>query len=197
MQRQSPCNVTMCFISMNLQFMNRSSSSSMHSDLHDIVSFVVSIVLTLIQIRYPSDNLFDKHHRTMVVVMSSLLIYCLAFGVLSRSDTTFGDSTTEYNWCCIAMVVFGSVSVAALLSLLFPHSKPLLYLLWVGQLLLVLGLLRKLALQLVTKTLSPLRMRRSRLLPVTSSDVSPPVFNIGYRYWNNQPPPIFNIESRY
>lgn len=189
MRRQSPCNVTVCFINMNLQFMNRSSSfCSMHSNHHDIVMFVVSILLTLVQIRFPSENLFHTHHKTMVVVMSSLLIYCLAFGVISRNDTIFSHrfGNSEYNWCCMAMVVFASVSVASLLSLLFPHfphssSKPVLYLLWVGQLLLVLGLLRKLVLQLVKKILPPLSLRRrSRLLPLTTSDV---YVTAGIQYW--------------
>lgn len=191
MQRQSPLSVTMCFINMDLQFMSRSSSST-HSIHYDIVAFVVSILQTLVQIKYPSEDLFRTHYRTMVVVMSSLLAYCFVFGAISYIDHSYGPYGHRYglkhNWCCMALMAFGLVPVVSLLSLLFPDSawRPVLYLLWVGQLLLVLGLLRKLVL-LVMKFLPTLHVRRtSPLLPLTLMDLSRPVVNSGSHYWNDR-----------
>lgn len=190
MRRQCPLSVTMCFINMNMQFMSRSSSST-HSIHYNIVAFVVSILLTLVQIRYPSEDLFRTHYKTMVVVMASLLAYCFVFGVISYIDHAYGPYGHRYglkhNWCCMAMMGFGLVPIVSLLSLLFPDSawRPVLYLLWVVQLLLVIGLLRKLVL-LVMKFLPPLHVRRTPpLLPLTLMDLSRPVVNSGSGYCND------------
>ncbi|VVA40251.1 PREDICTED: L484_002648 [Prunus dulcis] len=50
---------------------------------HAILAFIIPVLLTLVQIRYPADqDLFQAHPTAMKVLLSCLLAYCLAFGIL-------------------------------------------------------------------------------------------------------------------
>ncbi|KAI5345242.1 hypothetical protein L3X38_013119 [Prunus dulcis] len=109
----------------------------------------------------------------MKVLLSCLLAYCLAFGLselIIRHSRPYLRPRRERHacarfWCRMAMRGFGSVSVTSLVSILFPQEpywQPLLYILWVAQLLLLLGLLRKLV------------RRKYPILPRTTMDMRRP-----------------------
>ncbi|KAL6290020.1 hypothetical protein ACE6H2_007530 [Prunus campanulata] len=137
-------NVIYLFNNLNLRLRNTLYD-------HDILAFIIPTLLTLVQIRYPADqDLFQTHSMAMSVVLSSLLAYCLSFclWVLSIRHYARGQNHAyAHFWCPMAMGLFGSVSVTSLLYILYPHDpswQPLIYILWVAQLLLLLALLRKL-----------------------------------------------------
>lgn len=174
MQNQNPFNHV---INNNLslrQFLNRSSTSNYPND---IVAFLIPIILTFVQIRYPSEDLFQTHPKTIAVFISSFSAYCLAFGVVSRSHSYGHRYTRKYKRCSMAGMAFGSISITSLASLLFPKSwQPSLFFLWVGELLLVLALLRKFR----------WRNRMSPILPVTTRHLPRPtrttIVNSGSHY---------------
>ncbi|KAK9910802.1 hypothetical protein M0R45_034746 [Rubus argutus] len=129
----------------SVQFINFApAAASTYDRYHDIVAFTIPVLLTFVQIRFPSEDLFQTHPITIIVVLCSLLAYSLAFAfsVLVRYFHRYDYSR---KWCCMAMVLFGSVSVASLVWLLV---STLVYLLLVGQVLLVLGVVLKLLLLL-------------------------------------------------
>ncbi|KAL6290029.1 hypothetical protein ACE6H2_007539 [Prunus campanulata] len=90
--------------------MPAASNYNLHA--HDIFAFVIPTLLALVQMRYPPEDLFQTHPTSITVFISSFLAYCFAF--------SFGGHA--YKWCHMAMHVFGSLSAAILLWLLFfPH----------------------------------------------------------------------------
>lgn len=163
----------------NVQFINFApAAASTYDRYHDIVAFTIPVLLTFVQIRFRSEDLFQTHPITIIVVLSSLLAYSLAFAfcVLVRY---FHRYDYARKWCCMALVLFGSVSVASLVSLLV-STDDLVHLLLVGQVLLVLGVVLKLLLlggQFLPQLLGMEQngMRRTStypLLPLTSMDLS-------------------------
>lgn len=161
MQSQNPIIhvINLYFTNNNIsflqQFLNRSSTSN-HPN--DIVAYLIPIILTFVQIRYTSEDLFQTHPKTIAVFISSFSAYCLAFWFVSRSHNDGHRDARKYKRCCITLRVFGSVSITSLASLLFPKSwQPSLFFLWVGEFLLLLALLRKFRWQ----------HRMSPILPVT------------------------------
>ncbi|KAI5345239.1 PREDICTED: PRUPE_2G142700 [Prunus dulcis] len=168
------------------------TSSRHHGKKNNILAFTIPTILTLVQLRYTEEDLFKTHPIIMMVVLSSVLSYCLAFSLLGLlrlflklaiiSSDEFDSYEYIYKWCQIIMMLFGSLSVASLFwLLLFSRSSscpPLFYLtlcfLFLLPLLL-LGLASKLLLA-VTKFLSPAFLqgqnrvkRTSPLLPVSSA----------------------------
>ncbi|KAL6290022.1 hypothetical protein ACE6H2_007532 [Prunus campanulata] len=119
------CNVTYFIINQPQYFMNYSvvlqimpaasnstTSYSIGYNHHEIFAFMIPTLLTLVQMRFPAVDLFQTHPTAIRVLLSSLLAYCFAF--------SFGGHA--YKWYRMAMLVFGSLSVATLLWLLFfPH----------------------------------------------------------------------------
>ncbi|PQQ05150.1 hypothetical protein Pyn_16206 [Prunus yedoensis var. nudiflora] len=93
--------------SVVLQMMPAASNYNLHA--HDIFAFVIPTLLALVQMRYPPEDLFQTHPTSITVFISSFLAYCFAF--------SFGGHA--YKWCHMAMHVFGSLSAAILLWLLF------------------------------------------------------------------------------
>ena len=164
MQSQNPNNhvLNMYFTNYNIslrQILNRSSSTSIHPN-DTVVAYLIPIILTFVQIRYTSEDLFQTHPKTIAVFISSFSAYCLAFWFVSRSPNDGLRDTRKYKRCCKARIVFGSVSITSLASLLFPNSwQPSLFFLWVGELLLVLALLRRIPWK---------QYRMSPILPVTT-----------------------------
>ncbi|KAL6290019.1 hypothetical protein ACE6H2_007529 [Prunus campanulata] len=152
------------------------TSSRHHGKENNILAFTIPTILTLVQLRYAQEDLFQTHPIIMTVVLSSVLAYCLAFSLLGLlllvmklaiiSTDEFDSYEYIYKWCQIIMTLFGSLSVASLLwLLLFSHSSscPPLFYLTSGFLflLLLLLLLRGLASKLpaITKFLSPAFIR--------------------------------------
>ncbi|PQM42858.1 hypothetical protein Pyn_08073 [Prunus yedoensis var. nudiflora] len=176
------CNVTY-IINNQLQFFmnysvvlqimpaasNSTTSYSSCYNHHHIFAFTIPTLLTLVQMRYPAVDLFQTHPTALTILLSGLVAYCFAF--------SFGDHANK--WSRKTMLVFGSLSVASLLWILFfPHSSSYLTLSFLLLLVAVLGfdrLIRKLW-QSIHQELRVAQNRISRracpLLPMTSMNVS-------------------------
>ncbi|CAL2241276.1 unnamed protein product [Prunus armeniaca] len=110
------CNVTYFINNQPRYLMNYSvvlqrmpAAWNYNRHAHDMFAFVIPTLLTLVQMRFPAEVLFRTHPTAVTVFISSLLAYCFAF--------SFGGHA--YKWCRMAMLVFGSLSTATLLWLLF------------------------------------------------------------------------------
>ena len=145
---RSSSSVVICYINHQQLFINFAAQQQQTSNRchgkKSILPFTISMILTLVQMRYGQEDLFETHHFVMVVVLSSVLTYSLAsllgrLLLLMRPSVSAGTASDEhdchaymYKWCHITMLLFGSPSVASLLwLLLFPHSsywRPVLYL---------------------------------------------------------------------
>ncbi|KAL6290085.1 hypothetical protein ACE6H2_007595 [Prunus campanulata] len=170
------------------------TSKRHHGKNNNILAFTIPTILTLVQMRYAQEDLFKTHRIIMMVVLSSVLGYCLAFSLLGLllllmkfsviSDEHDQSHAYIYKWCHVTMMLFGSVSVASLLwLLLFPHSSScrlVIYL--ISCLLLLLVVLLSLASKLVpavAKFLSPAGRgqnhvrRASPLLPLSTTPTGP------------------------
>lgn len=156
-----------------------SNYSNRHDHDHDVVAFIIPVLLTLVQIRYRAENLFKTLPITIIFVLSSLLGYCLAFSFWVLIGRTHGSHShrfaTEFRWCRMAKLAFGSVSVASLIWLLLDCWQAVLSVLLAGQLLILLLTL----LQLLRKflpLLRPVRPNRVRrtypLLPLTTVNLA-------------------------
>ncbi|CAL9006818.1 unnamed protein product [Prunus brigantina] len=169
------------------------TSKRHHGKNNTILAFTIPTILALVQMRYAQEDLFKTHRIIMMVVLSSVLGYCLAFSLLGVlpllmklsviSDEHDQSHAYIYKWCHVTMMLFGSISVASLLwLLLFPHSSSchlVIYLILCLLLLpvVLLGLAYKLV-PAVAEFLSPAcrgqnRIRRaSPLLPLSTMDLS-------------------------
>ncbi|PQM42856.1 hypothetical protein Pyn_08071 [Prunus yedoensis var. nudiflora] len=109
------------------------TSKRHHGKNNTILAFTIPMILTLVQMRYGQEDLFKTHRIIMMVVLFSVLGYCLAFSFLGLllllmklsviSDEHDQSHAYIYKWCHVTMMLFGSISVASLLwLLLFPHS---------------------------------------------------------------------------
>ncbi|CAL8121935.1 unnamed protein product [Prunus armeniaca] len=159
--------------SVVLQIMPAASNSTMSYSIgynhHDIFAFIIPTLLTLVQMRFPALDLFQTHPTAITVLLSSLLAYCFAF--------SFG--VHAYEWSRMAMLVFGSLSVASLLWLLFfPHYYSYLILCVLLLPVAVLGfdrVVRKLWLSIhqeLRAAQNLISRRACPLLPMTSMNVS-------------------------
>ncbi|KAL6290023.1 hypothetical protein ACE6H2_007533 [Prunus campanulata] len=181
------CNVTYFINNQPQQFINYSvvlqimpaaasnwtrSYSNNSNNHHEIFAFVIPTLLTLVQMRYPAVDLFQTHPTAITILLSSLLAYCFAFSL--------GNHSLEY-WCRMAMLVFGSLSVASLLWLLFlPHSSSYLILCVLLLLLVVVLSLKRLVNRKLWQRISQelraaqncISQRACPILPVTSMNVS-------------------------
>lgn len=84
---------------------------------HTVLAFVVPVLLNLLQIKYQGNQLspFDTHPISMVISVASLLLYCFGYHAKSRWPT-YALVVSR------VMVVFGSLSVVSLATVLFPES---------------------------------------------------------------------------
>ncbi|KAL6130722.1 hypothetical protein ACLB2K_069101 [Fragaria x ananassa] len=172
----NPSNINMYFFANN-QYTNPSSIYSGH---HDVVAFTVAILLTFIQIRYAAENLFQTHPITIILVLISLLAYCLSlvgfqmhmFLIRRNHDVDCDRYAGARKRCSLGMMFFGFVSVSLLAALLFP-----VVILWICQLVLLLPALVGLLLLLVVPLLVVVKLLRLQgqrkqilpLLPLTST----------------------------
>ncbi|KAI5345274.1 hypothetical protein L3X38_013151 [Prunus dulcis] len=200
MMNISPRNsssAVICYINHQQLFINFAAQQQQTSNRRhgnkSILPFTISMILTLVQMRYGQEDLFETHHFLMVVVLSSVLTYCLAsllgrLLLVMRPSVSAGTASDEhdchaytYKWCHIIMLLFGSLSVASLVWLLiFPYYSfwpPVLYLVLIFLFSLVVGLALKLV-PVVCKFLSLVcrgqnGVRRTRpLLPLSTVDLS-------------------------
>ncbi|KAM1027791.1 hypothetical protein FF1_040480 [Malus domestica] len=157
-----------------------------HAHRNNILAFVIPTILTLVQMRYPQQDLLQTNPTLTIITISSVLAYCFAFALLellllfTSSDTATSNTSTNeliICWCRTAMMVFGSVSVASLLwLLLFHHPRS-----WGPVMYLILCLAVPVVVHLAPKAVLPMGnllfergrgLRASRLLPLTTMDLS-------------------------
>ncbi|KAL6290188.1 hypothetical protein ACE6H2_007698 [Prunus campanulata] len=122
---------------------------------HAIFSFTIPTAMTLVQVRFPDQHLFHTNPILMLLMLSSVIIYSLAFSLeLLLRDTPHADVVRPRNWS----IASGSLSLAALLSLLLspPSSWPWFPLLLCFLLLTLLVFAPKLV------ALAPFRRRHNR-----------------------------------
>uniref|UniRef100_A0A5B7CCL4 Uncharacterized protein n=1 Tax=Davidia involucrata TaxID=16924 RepID=A0A5B7CCL4_DAVIN len=118
------------FISIRCYFSQEQSASN---SCHTIFAFILQLLLKFIELKYQGkDNSpFDTHPKTMSVAITSLLMYCLAFDAelrVSSIQPTFPCGRAVHH----SMVLFKSLSVASLASILFPdRARPVLYVLYI------------------------------------------------------------------
>ncbi|VVA40257.1 PREDICTED: PRUPE_2G179900, partial [Prunus dulcis] len=109
---------------------NSTTSYSSCYNHYDIFAFTIPTLLTLVQMRYPDVDLFRTLLTPLTILLSGLVAYCFAF--------SFGDHANK--WSRKAMLVFGSLSVASLLWILFfSHYSSYLTLCFLLLLVVVLG----------------------------------------------------------
>ncbi|CAL2241578.1 unnamed protein product [Prunus armeniaca] len=95
---------------------------------HCIFGFTIPTAMTLVQLRFPDQHLFQTNPILMLLILSSVITYSLAFSLeLLLSDTPLAGVLRPRNWS----IASGSLSLASLLSLLLspPSSWPWLPLL--------------------------------------------------------------------
>ncbi|CAA2978387.1 Hypothetical predicted protein [Olea europaea subsp. europaea] len=96
-----------------------------------IVSFIVPVLITLMQVKYQSVDKtpFITHSKTMNGAVFSILMYSyFAYGAKLRFDLHGNPPTYAFHF----MVLFGNMAVASLASIFFSDSiRPVLYLLCV------------------------------------------------------------------
>ncbi|KAM1019055.1 hypothetical protein ACFX13_041202 [Malus domestica] len=169
-------------------YVNVAAALTNHCQAHrnNILAFAISTILTLVQMRYPQQDLFQTNPTLTMITMSSVLAYCFAFTLIellllftSRDTATISTSTYHLTicWCRMAMMVFGSISVASLLWLLLFHHPsswgPVMYLILCLVFPVVRHLARKAVLPMGNLHLELGRgLRTSRLLPLTTTDLS-------------------------
>ncbi|CAL9007371.1 unnamed protein product [Prunus brigantina] len=170
--------ITFNILLINLAKQVASTSTSTHA----ILAFIVPILLTFVEIKFPGSILsaspFETHPTLILVSIASLIAYCLAVGARLRFPT-YARTYSRF-----AMRFFGLLSVASLLSVLLPgywHPVPFLIfiLYFMGEYACCFGLLRMLcqvAYQRVENgflCVFGARQRRSTrtLLPLTFRDL--------------------------
>ncbi|KAB2595378.1 hypothetical protein D8674_030828 [Pyrus ussuriensis x Pyrus communis] len=156
-----------------------------HAHRNNIIAFLIPTILTLVQMRYPQQNLFQTNPTLTMISMWSVLAYCFAYSLLellllftSRDTATYSTSTYDIATCLwrTAMMVFGSVSVASLLWLLLFHSprswEPVMYMILCLAFPVVVHLARKAVLPMRNLLSEQGRGRSTSLLPLTTMDLS-------------------------
>ncbi|KAL6290027.1 hypothetical protein ACE6H2_007537 [Prunus campanulata] len=101
------------------------AASSTFMIRHGIFAFTIPTAMSLVQMRYPNQNLFRTHPLLMMLMMCSVIAYSLAFILELLLLTVSGaphDDERPRNWSLAS----GLVSLTFLLGLLFspPSSWP-------------------------------------------------------------------------
>ncbi|CAL9006823.1 unnamed protein product, partial [Prunus brigantina] len=112
------------------------TSKRHHGNNNTILAFTIPTILTLVQMRYAQEDLYRTHRTIMMVVLSSVLAYCLAFSLLGLllllmklsviSDEHDQSHAYIYKWCHVTMMLFGSISSRLLhfYAFYFPMTLP-------------------------------------------------------------------------
>lgn len=99
------------------------------------LSFVVSSLLNFLQLMYTQGNAdtpFQTHPIIISTAASSLLIYGQASDIEQRFSSVHYNARVYAEIARRVMMVFGSLLVASLASIFFPHAiQPLLYLVYI------------------------------------------------------------------
>ncbi|BFG22087.1 hypothetical protein CerSpe_083610 [Prunus speciosa] len=148
----------------NLLLINLARQYLPAASTHSILAFIVSVLVALIQIKFPGISMlsspFETHRTTTMVAIVSLLAYSSAVAARLRFPTY---SPTNF---LLAIMFSALLSVASLISLLVPDSwHHIPYVIFIFYYLMAegLGLLQKLCQRHVTRT--------PTLLPVTADGI--------------------------
>ncbi|XAR54929.1 hypothetical protein NMG60_11030267 [Bertholletia excelsa] len=97
---------------------------------HTIIPLLVPVLINFLQLQSQGNSVspFENHQITMWVAVASLLLYCFFSDGQQRSSSSDHILPVHAGPVHRATVVFGSVSSAALASVLFPGSiRPVLF----------------------------------------------------------------------
>ena len=121
-ERQPSFNVA--FIAIRNHFQQE---QLMANSFHVIFAFITPLVLNLLGLRYHGNPItpFDTQPITMMVGISCLLAYCLAYGFEMKCHVSRLSPTHQPTLLRRSMVLFGSLSLASFVSILFPDSVQL------------------------------------------------------------------------
>ncbi|KAB1203420.1 hypothetical protein CJ030_MR8G000578 [Morella rubra] len=133
---QLPFNVTFNILRCNFQQPQMLTSNPLR---HAILVFIIPILINFIELKFEGKpySPFETHPITTMVAVTSLLVYCLAYG----ADLTFSPGQRPSSRCALVLRsligLFGSLSLASLASILFPASLQsvpyIVYIsLWIG-----------------------------------------------------------------
>ncbi|KAL3499721.1 hypothetical protein ACH5RR_038814 [Cinchona calisaya] len=103
---------------------------------HAAFAFTIIAILGFLQVKYQGKDKtpFDSHPRTIAVANTSLLIYCLAYGIEQRLSSNRRcqiprSVSNAIRWC---VLLTGPLSLAATASFLFPDSvRPVLFVIYI------------------------------------------------------------------
>ncbi|MCD7462395.1 hypothetical protein HAX54_048414 [Datura stramonium] len=122
-------NSTFMVTQSYIYYMYEEESSTTTCSL-PILGFFFTILLNFLQLKYQGNDKtdpFSTHPKTMRVSVTSLLVYCLIFGIKQRFSChplyrKFSDLVHH------VIAFFSSLSLASTVSVLFPDSvSPLVY----------------------------------------------------------------------
>ncbi|CAL5432576.1 unnamed protein product [Camellia sinensis] len=101
--------------------------------LHAIFSFLASMLLNFLQLQYQAlvVSPFETHPTTMLVSITSLIVYCVAYDVELRFSSS-DHAMPDYGLVISHVIgLFGSLCLVSLASILCPDSiRVVLYLLY-------------------------------------------------------------------
>ncbi|PQQ15376.1 hypothetical protein Pyn_39386 [Prunus yedoensis var. nudiflora] len=144
---------------------------------HAIFSFTIPTAMTLVQVRFPDQLLFQTNPILMLLILCSVIAYSLAFSLeLLLRGSPHADVVRPGNWS----IASGSLSLASLLGLLLspPSTWPWLPLLLCFLMLTLLVFAPKLV-ALVPQLLSLFHRRHRRpttLLPLQAAIVGAAIY---------------------
>ncbi|KAJ6912498.1 hypothetical protein NC651_015035 [Populus alba x Populus x berolinensis] len=123
-------------VSLNIAFMT--AKNYVHQDqlntpnsTHAIFTFIVPVLLCFLEFMYQGKDYspFDTHPITMWIGLTCVIAYCVVYGV-EISCVKYFKSPVYASAARGGAMLFGSLSVASLASILFPDCmQPILYLL--------------------------------------------------------------------
>ncbi|KAL3497548.1 hypothetical protein ACH5RR_040280 [Cinchona calisaya] len=87
-------------------------------------AFVVAVLLNFLQVKCQGkdESPFETHPKTMLAAIVSLLVYCLSYDAKLRIPANTSSTYTYFNYSVHGcMAIFGHLSLASVLSVLFPE----------------------------------------------------------------------------
>uniref|UniRef100_A0A6N2JZS7 Uncharacterized protein n=1 Tax=Salix viminalis TaxID=40686 RepID=A0A6N2JZS7_SALVM len=123
-------------VSLSIAFMTarnyvQQDQQATPNSTHAIFTFIMPVLLCFLQLMYQGKDYspFDTHPITMWIALTCVLAYCVIYGV-EKSCTKYFQSPVYASAVRGGAMLFGSLSVASLASILFPDCmQPILYLL--------------------------------------------------------------------
>ncbi|KAL7199431.1 hypothetical protein ACSBR2_021657 [Camellia fascicularis] len=112
----------------------RQSTFSSSASRHTVLTFIVPVILTFLQIKYQgktNTTPFDTYPKSLRVSFASFLFYCFAY-CAELESSSYEDLRRCQTYARYGTVVFGWLGLVSLVSTLLPDSVgSLLYLLYI------------------------------------------------------------------